>query len=743
VFILENMLYSLKIQALFRIKSLPGLLLLILFLVPQTKPARAQVKLLQRAEVPVFDAAGSAYSNAVAGGLNSAQFSSFDFDGDGVEDLLAFDRMANRPAVFLWREDQWRYSPDFEYLLPPSLVNWVRMVDMDCDGEKDLITSTLLGVRIYKTSRNEQGKPEFDLLTNALLTEGSSGMINLQIAATDVPFIGDVDGDGLPDVLTYNFASGGFVEFHKNVSLEGGGSCADLAFRRETRTWGDFEECDCNAFAFGGEDCTGATSGARVEHAGGKTLLLLDNNGDAIPDLLGGHELCDELYFFPNQGSGQEARFDSFISGFPGDRPVLDMPFPAPYLLDVDKDGLEDLVVSSNLAVNVVDQLDVQRSMRWFRNEGTAAQPDFKWQADDFLTGTMLDVGENAYPAGLDVNGDGRQDLVLGQRGLWRNGNFEARLTLLLQEEDASWSVEEENFAGLAGKGFSNVKPQFADLNGDGVEDLVFSASLDNRTRLYLMEGTLNNGQWMTGSSEPLELDFTMSLNDNAYLIDVDEDAAWDILLARSNGQLDYYRNQGNLTFRLEQERFLGIDRSTSATNLSLALADFSGDDRIDMISTDFSGTIRFYADIRSRNAEPVEEILEVNGSMQKGNTGIRSFAYAMEAADGTSLLWIGNVSGGLWLFDLEPVVTSLPAPSDLPKAELWPNPFRGGFFVRSPEDAQLELLDLQGKRLYSKGLLKAGEEEYLLLEQWPNGIYILRLRYADGRMESIRLWKR
>lgn len=737
------MVRFLKIHALIKINGLHLFWAAMALSLFTQMEASGQVKLQQKNEALILNAAGEPYANALAGGLNSAQFSSFDFNGDGVEDLLAFDRMANRPTVFLWQNGQWQYSPASEFLLPPSLVNWVRMVDMDCDGEKDLITSTLLGVRIYKTTRSADGRPSFSLLTNALLTEGSSGMINLQIAATDVPFIGDVDGDGLPDVLTYNFANGGFVEYHRNVSLEDGGSCADLAFRRETRTWGDFEECDCNAFAFGGEDCTSASAGARVEHAGGKTLLLLDVNNDAIPDLLGGHELCNELYFFPNQGTVAEARFESFISGFPSDRPVLDMAFPAPYLLDVDKDGLEDLVVSSNLAVNVVDQLDVQRSMRWYRNEGTAAQPEFIWQADDFLTGTMLDVGEHAYPAALDANGDGRQDLVLGQRGLWRDGAFEARLTLLLGLSDGTWKVEDEDFSDLAEEGFTNLKPQFADVNADGVEDLVFSATRNNRTRLYVLPGRRSGGRWEAGSNELEELDLLMSLNDNAYLIDIDEDGTPDILLARANGQLDYYRNQGGNSFSLEQERFLGIDRSTSATNLSLALADFTGDGRVDMITTDFSGSMHFYGDIRSGNAEKVEEILEVNGRMERGNTGIRTFAYAMQGPEAKPLLWVGNVSGGLWLFEVEPVVTSLPLPTDLPKVQVWPNPFSEGFFLRSPQDATWELFDRQAKCIHRGEALKAGEEAYMLLEQGPQGIYILRMRYPDGRTESIRLWKK
>ena len=49
------------------------------------------------------------------GGFNHAQFSSFDFDFDGEEDLFIFDRSANQIRVLLRKFDS-TGNPHYEYI---------------------------------------------------------------------------------------------------------------------------------------------------------------------------------------------------------------------------------------------------------------------------------------------------------------------------------------------------------------------------------------------------------------------------------------------------------------------------------------------------------------------------------------------------------------------------------------------------------------------------------------------------
>ena len=68
-----------------------------------------------------------------------------------------------------------------------------------------------------------------------------------------------------------------------------------------------------------------------------------------------------------------------------------------------------------------------------YENIGTNAEPDFSLLQTDFLTETMLDFGSATHPAFADINADGLTDLVVGTNGYNPDlGTRDARLFLLL-----------------------------------------------------------------------------------------------------------------------------------------------------------------------------------------------------------------------------------------------------------------------------------------------------------------------
>ena len=118
------------------------------------------------------------------------------------------------------------------------------------------------------------------MIADPVLTLTNSGIINLQVNITDMPAIDDIDNDGDLDILVYNFAIGGFIRYHKNMSMEKTGTCNTLDYELVSRNWGFFEECECYyAFQTFGETCPPLSQG-RIMHPGGKSLLLIDmDNG--------------------------------------------------------------------------------------------------------------------------------------------------------------------------------------------------------------------------------------------------------------------------------------------------------------------------------------------------------------------------------------------------------------------------------------------------------------------------------
>jgi len=121
----------------------------------------------------------------------------------------------------------------------------------------------------------------------------------------------------------------------------------------------------------------------------------------------------------------------------------------APIFLDMDQDGDEDLIAGNS-----------NGNLKFYRNnnasfvEVTGAYNPFK----------NIDVGDNAAPAFMDMDKDGDQDLILGNEDGYllyyqnNNGQF-----VELTDDNPLWFVDVGD----------NAKPAVTDLDGDGDEDVV------------------------------------------------------------------------------------------------------------------------------------------------------------------------------------------------------------------------------------------------------------------------------
>src|SRR6478752_6310858 len=73
--------------------------------------------------IPV-DVSGKSIGMPWAGGLNSAQISTLDLNGDGKDDLAVFDRAANKMFTYLSTGNQYAYAPDYEIFFPRAVNQW-------------------------------------------------------------------------------------------------------------------------------------------------------------------------------------------------------------------------------------------------------------------------------------------------------------------------------------------------------------------------------------------------------------------------------------------------------------------------------------------------------------------------------------------------------------------------------------------------------------------------------------------
>ncbi len=292
----------------------------------------------------------------------------------------------------------------------------------------------------------------------------------------------------------------------------------------------------------------------------------LDNDGDL--DLVTGG--FTGLHLFLNTGSATSPVFFIAAGYFSG---VAAGSFPVPDLADVDNDGDLDLVVG----------FSEDGSVKLYFNIGTPSGGQFSESSSLFIG----DVGLYAYPVFCDLDSDGDQDILAGR---------DAQGFVYYQNNgtptSGDWQPNSTLFAGTGSSTYWN-SPDLADLNNDGMYDLVYGTA-SGPLQYYVNAGTAASPVWQAnaslfggvldvgGASSPVFYDF-------------DGDGDLDLISGSQLGNIKYYENTGNLHAPAWAENsafFASIDHSIYA---AVAIGDVNGDNLPDAIIGDLNGGLFFH----------------------------------------------------------------------------------------------------------------------------------------------------
>ncbi len=134
----------------------------------------------------------------------------------------------------------YRFAPEYKTKFPYGLHDWVLLKDFDCDGKEDIFTYSYAGgMTVYKNNYSVSGGLNFIPAYELVYSKYGTVTSNLYVSSVNLPALVDVDYDGDLDVLTFSLA-GSFVEFHKNRGKEQFNRCDTLVYQVEPACWGNF-----------------------------------------------------------------------------------------------------------------------------------------------------------------------------------------------------------------------------------------------------------------------------------------------------------------------------------------------------------------------------------------------------------------------------------------------------------------------------------------------------------------------
>lgn len=499
-------------------------------------------------DVVVTDGADT-LTYAWASGINNAEFNEVDLNLDGIKDLVIFEDIGSKVLPFVKLNGKYEYKPEYATKFPP-VTRWLKMVDFNCDGKEDIFTHHPFGIYVYEnTSTTELS---FNLLMHntgtsmvsfvpSLFNNGSPNKSNLAVLASDVPGIADVDNDGDIDILSFGVIGSG-VEFHENVSA----NPCEMDFRYDTRgCWGSFREGSLdNKLQL---DSCGYYRNHKAAHSG-STILMFDSDGNGQKDILLGDVSFNNLVLGVNTGEDTLAHVTSSDTAFPGyDIPADITLFPSSWYMDVDNDGLKDLIASPHTAGS-----ENYRSVWFYKNSGANNNPVFGFVEDNFMQKDMIDVGEGAMPVLYDYDKDGLTDLLISNYGYHNNsGVYDARIAYFRNTgtaTDPKFDLITRDFLNLSSLGLKNsLYPTFGDLDGDTDDDLILGDA-DGNLQYLRNTGTNANPIYASVTTPNFE-GIDVGNFATPFLVDLNSDNLLDLVIGGENGRLAYFENTGSINF--------------------------------------------------------------------------------------------------------------------------------------------------------------------------------------------------
>ena len=432
-------------------------------------------------------------------------------------------------------------------------------IDIDNNGLLDLIIGEKDG-NLNHYVQQSSGSEIFDLVTENFSAIG--------VGTYSTPSFTDLDSDGLLDLIVGNHM--GTFYHYKQVAA------GSYSFYGVTDNFSDIESPNNSSCSFADFD------------GNGKIDMVDNNKTHWEQDTIGSETMIQKWENINN--------INYNIYG-------------APFISDIDNDGLLDMIYSKGSMFGHNEQESVTH--QFF---GYPLNPQFLY----------YHIGSYSKPCVTDFNNDGKLDLIVGN-------------SLLTQSNIDPFHFQ-LNSSRFMGRSLGSVMPSSTDLNNNGLMDLIFGSEyyeqissgsdkfyfeqslvgqypslapamydIDGDGLLDMIIGDQNGNLRHYEQEEVSSTSFDLITNDFNFIdvggysspafVDLEQDGLIDLIVGAENGKFFHYKQlmENSETFYLVTDNFLGIDVMDHSTS---CFYDIDNNGYKDMIIGNLNGDLHLFLQI-------------------------------------------------------------------------------------------------------------------------------------------------
>jgi hypothetical protein len=307
-------------------------------------------------------------------------------------------------------------------------------------------------------------------------------------------------------------------------------------------------------FKNNGDGTFSEIQGLNLAQVSFSNAAIVDMNGDNKPEILltgFGASPPEVIKIYRNDGN--------FIFTDVTPSNLLGAAWSSFIISDLNVDGKPDIFISG-----YNNSVPSARMTKIYRNDGSFS----------FTEITGINLPSDIRTDIADLNGDGKPDIVsvAGSAKIYRNdGGF--------------------SFADLGGADFSGIVygiPKFADLNGDGILDILITGTAGN-SNISDKYSKIYRGNGGFSFTEVKDANM-IGINGKSFIADLDGDTRPEVFLsgkydASFNNKTVLYKNNGNFKF----SELTPIEALTNCYS-EISFQDIDGDGRIDFLHSGYRG---------------------------------------------------------------------------------------------------------------------------------------------------------